>query len=51
MMSFRKGSFEPLFRGIERLFLRLHWLQQGRVQIYILYVAVTLLALLIWNLR
>jgi hydrogenase-4 component B len=43
--------FRPLFRGIERLLLHLHWLQQGRVQIYVLYVAVTILALLIWNLR
>ncbi|MCX5880850.1 MAG: proton-conducting transporter membrane subunit [Deltaproteobacteria bacterium] len=48
---FSQRLFEPLFRGIERLFLRLHWLQQGRVQIYILYVAVTILVLLIWNLR
>ena len=48
---FSQRLFEPLFRRIEQLFLRLHWLQQGRVQIYVLYVAVTILALLIWNLR
>ena len=48
---FSRKLFQPLFQGIERLFLKLHWLQQGRVQIYILYVAVTILALLIWNLR
>ena len=48
---FLRGLFLPLFRGIERILLPLHWLQQGRVQIYILYVAVTILALLIWNLR
>jgi formate hydrogenlyase subunit 3/multisubunit Na+/H+ antiporter MnhD subunit len=48
---FARNLFQPLFRGIERLFLKLHWLQQGRVQIYILYVAVTILALLIWSLR
>jgi hydrogenase-4 component B len=48
---FSQRLFRPLFRGIERLLLHLHWLQQGRVQIYVLYVAVTILALLIWNLR
>jgi len=48
---FSQKLFQPLFRGIEWLLLRLHWLQQGRVQIYILYVAVTILSLLIWNLR
>jgi len=48
---FLRGLFLPLFRGIERILLPLHRLQQGRVQIYILYVAVTILALLIWNLR
>ena len=43
--------YQPLFRGIERLLMWFHWMQQGRVQVYILYVAVTLLVLLIWNLR
>lgn len=48
---FYQRFFQPLFRSIERLLLRLNWLQQGRVQIYVLYVAVTMLALLIWSLR
>jgi formate hydrogenlyase subunit 3/multisubunit Na+/H+ antiporter MnhD subunit len=48
---FSQKLFHPLFRGIEWLLIKLHWLQQGRVQIYVLYVAVTLLFLLIWNLR
>lgn len=48
---FQQNLFRPAFRCIERLLLRLHWLQQGRVQFYILYVAVTLLVLLVWNLR
>jgi hypothetical protein len=30
---------------------RLRWLQQGRVQLYVLYIAVTLLFLLLWKLR
>jgi hydrogenase-4 component B len=48
---FRQNLFRPAFRCTEWLLLRLHWLQQGRVQIYILYVAVTILVLLVWNLR
>jgi hydrogenase-4 component B len=48
---FQKNLFRPAFRGIEWFMLLFHWLQQGRVQLYILYVAVTLLVLLVWNLR
>ncbi len=48
---FRQNLFRPVFRGIEGLSLWLHCLQQGRVQVYILYVAVTILVLLVWNLR
>jgi len=48
---FTQKLFQPLFLGIARLLQRLHWLQQGRVQIYILYLTITLLTLLIWNLR
>jgi hydrogenase-4 component B len=48
---FQENLFRPALRGIERLLLWCHWLQQGRVQLYILYVAVTLLVLLVWNLR
>ena len=48
---FRQNLFRPAFCGVEWLLLRLHYLQQGRVQVYILYVAVTLLVLLVWNLR
>jgi formate hydrogenlyase subunit 3/multisubunit Na+/H+ antiporter MnhD subunit len=48
---FTRNLYRPIFRCIERFLLWLHWMQQGQVQIYILYVAVTLLLLLIWNLR
>ncbi len=48
---FRQNLFSPAFRYTEWLLLRIHWLQQGSVQVYILYVAVTLLVLLVWNLR
>jgi hydrogenase-4 component B len=42
--------FVPLFRGADWLLSKLRWLQGGRVHIYVLYVAVTLLALLVWKL-
>ena len=40
----------PLFRGIAWLAKQGRWLQHGRVQLYVLYIAVTLLALLLWKL-
>jgi formate hydrogenlyase subunit 3/multisubunit Na+/H+ antiporter MnhD subunit len=42
--------FEPLFRGVGWTFARLRWIQHGRVQVYVLYVALTLLVLLLWKL-
>ena len=48
---FSKTLYEPAFRAVERALVRLHGMQQGRVQFYVLYIAATLFALLIWNLR
>ena len=48
---FSKNLYKPIFQGIEWLMLQTHGLQQGRVQIYLLYIAVTLLVLLIGHLR
>ncbi len=48
---FRRRFYDHVFQGAAVLMMRLHWLQQGRVQVYVLYIAVTLLALFIWNLR
>lgn len=47
---FRDKLFAPLFGFLNELALKLRWLQQGRVQLYVLYIAVTVLALLIWKL-
>lgn len=44
------GFFRPLFTAIARLAERLHVLQHGRVQLYVLYIALALLALLVWQL-
>jgi formate hydrogenlyase subunit 3/multisubunit Na+/H+ antiporter MnhD subunit len=48
---FRQNLYHPLFDGVARLASKLRWLQQGRVQLYIFYIALTLFTLLIWNLR
>jgi len=47
----RRYLFEPLFRGSGWLLSRMRWLQHGRVQLYVLYIAAALLALLVWKLR
>ncbi len=48
---FLKSVYGPIFMAIQRLALRLRFLQAGRVQFYILYIALTLFVLLIWCLR
>lgn len=48
---FRHNLYRPVFQGVEWCIARLRFLQEGRVQLYILYIALTLLVLLIWNLR
>ncbi len=41
--------YAPIFRGVRTVLGKLHWLQHGTVQLYILYIALALLALLIWK--
>lgn len=45
-----ENVYEPAFRTASRLLAKLRWLQHGRVQLYVLYIAVTILFLLIWYL-
>jgi hypothetical protein len=47
---FRRRLFEPLFGAVEWVLARLRWIQHGRLQLYVLYIAVTLLVLLLWKL-
>ncbi len=42
--------YGPVFTRIGAGLSRLRWLQQGSVQLYVLYIALTLLALLVWKL-
>lgn len=43
--------YRPAFRWATAQLGRLRWLQQGRVQLYLLYVVVTLVVLLLWKVR
>jgi hydrogenase-4 component B len=45
-----KYIYFPVYRWICSSVSNLRWLQHGRIQIYILYIALTLLILLIWKL-
>ncbi|RJP19309.1 MAG: hydrogenase [Candidatus Omnitrophota bacterium] len=47
---FREGLFRPLFEGINRGLSKLRWLQHGRIQLYVLYIALILFILLILKL-
>jgi hydrogenase-4 component B len=42
--------YEPAFRQLNRGLSKLRWVQQGKVQVYVLYLVLTLLALLVWGL-
>jgi NADH:ubiquinone oxidoreductase subunit 5 (subunit L)/multisubunit Na+/H+ antiporter MnhA subunit len=42
--------YRPAFGAFGRLAARLRWLQHGRVHSYIMYIALTLIALLVWYL-
>jgi len=48
--GFVQRAYRPLFAGLGWVILRLRWLQHGRIQFYVLYIALTLLALLVWKL-
>jgi len=45
----RERLYDPLFGGVARALARLRWLQHGQVHLYVLYVAATLVALLLWE--
>ena len=47
---FRRWLFAPVFGGAARATAALRWMQHGRIQIYVLYIALTLLVLLVWKL-
>lgn len=46
---FKERVYLPIFRFFGQIATRLHFVQHGRIQLYILYVALTMLFLLILN--
>jgi len=48
--TYREKLYAPVFRGVVWGLSRLRWLQHGRVQLYMLYIAVALMALIVWKL-
>lgn len=42
--------YRPVFFAVAWMAARLRWLQQGRLQLYVLYIALTVLVLLVWKL-
>ncbi len=46
----QESFYRPLFLGVRAALARLRWLQHGRVQVYVLYIALTIFVLLIWYL-
>ena len=43
--------YRPMFERCEAWLSQLRWLQHGNVQLYVLYIAVTLIVLLVWKFR
>jgi hydrogenase-4 component B len=48
---FRELFFRPVFVGVRKLLEAFRWLQHGNVHLYVLYILITLLALMFWKLR
>jgi len=42
--------YQPAFSAFEAGLHKLRWLQHGRVQLYVLYITLTILFLLVWYL-
>ena len=47
--SFRERVFRPVFSEVDRVLAKFRRLQEGRVQVYVLYIAITLIALLAYQ--
>jgi formate hydrogenlyase subunit 3/multisubunit Na+/H+ antiporter MnhD subunit len=47
---FQQRLYGPVFLAVSWAAARLRWFQQGRIQLYVLYIALTLLVLMVWKL-
>jgi hydrogenase-4 component B len=43
--------YRPIFEAVERFLSKLRVMQQGRIQLYVLYIVLTLVLLIFWKLR
>ena len=43
--------YRPMFERVNEWLSQVRWLQHGKVQLYVLYIAVTLIVLLVWKFR
>ena len=46
---FLSRIFSPMVSSVKNLFSLLHWFQSGKSQLYILYIALTVLGLILWK--
>jgi formate hydrogenlyase subunit 3/multisubunit Na+/H+ antiporter MnhD subunit len=47
---FQEDIYHLVYTGVDWGMSKLRWFQHGRLQLYVLYIALTLLALLVWKL-
>lgn len=47
----QEGVYRPIFETVRRMLSKLTVMQQGRMQLYVLYIVLTLAVLLVWKLR
>jgi hydrogenase-4 component B len=48
---FQQYFFRPIFFGVDKVLGYFRWLQHGNVNLYILYILITLLTLMFWKLK
>jgi hydrogenase-4 component B len=46
----QEGVYRPIFETVGRILSKLRVMQQGRIQLYVLYIVLTLIVLFIWKL-
>jgi hydrogenase-4 component B len=47
----REKVYRPIFEAVERFLSKLRVMQHGRIQLYVLYIVLTLIFLIAWKLR
>jgi NADH:ubiquinone oxidoreductase subunit 5 (subunit L)/multisubunit Na+/H+ antiporter MnhA subunit len=46
----QEGVYRPIFETVRRVLSKMQVMQQGRIQLYVLYIVLTLIVLFIWKL-